>query len=198
MKTTNTAAKYLAQPPLSLLDMISIGIMVVGFLLLAFVHRGVPVSLGILTIGLLIFIFSRASRISDAAYENEVTRLLRAHDISETESGLLRAYDLSVLPVVKGRDGTWRSGIFVLTRVEVKEGQCHVTWYEADLVARTVKERQIFLDLPANVYVAEKELIIHNRENVMTRKLCFPDGTAIPITTGTMAFEVIKKKLRMS
>ena len=197
MKKTNIAEKYLTQQMISVPDLVCIGIMIVGFILISFVHHGGTAGVIVLFAGIAGLVFVRASRVSDASFDNEVKRLLRDHDLSATEPGTLTAYDLTRTPVVKGHDGAWRSSVFILTKITVANGQCHARWYEADLIARTVRENQLTVDLPANIYVTEKELIIKDKGNVMTQGLHFPDGTSIPITTSTMAFEIVKKKLRL-
>lgn len=198
MKKTNTAEKYLTQRPVSVPDLVCVGVMLIGFILISFVHHGGRAGVIVLFVGIAGFIFSRAARIGDAAYENEVTRLFREYDVDLSETGILKAYDLTQLPVVRGGDGTWRSGVFFVTRVITGEGLCHVRWYRGDLVARTVTEQQMTVPLSEDVYVTEKEIIIKEKGNVMTHWLHLSDDVSIPITTATMAFEVLKRKLRLS
>ncbi len=174
--------KYFNQKDLNIFDIICIAVMAVSVLVATFVWGGGPTGITLLGISALLFIISRSTRVKDSEIDDLIKKLSEQSEIDASSKNAISAFDLKKLPVVKGKDGTYRSSIYVVSFFDISDDRLKLTVYSIDLISAEVRKNEYNLTGEYRIELAEENIKVNKNTNKKANYLvsdCFE--RAIPV-----------------
>ncbi len=153
----NTIEKYFTQKNFSVLEIICVVAMLVGFILFMWVWGGGPIGVPMFAAAGMILIFSRSTRAKHKDIDDEIAQLIDENRINTDTQSSIQCFDMGAAPVIKGKDGKCRSPHFYITNFAFGENETQINTYAFDLVARKVEAREYLLKKDAVVTLVEKK-----------------------------------------
>jgi hypothetical protein len=155
-KKQNTAEKYLTTARTSLIDYIFAALIGIGVFLFIFwwAYYGMIAML----IGIIGLICTRASKIKDEEFDEELRLALRDNNVEITSNCRLEIFDLCRGPVTFTKEKKARSGFFVITEFFFKEEKCDIIKHDVDIVGKAVTTEHYTIALPSSTAIEEQEV----------------------------------------
>ncbi len=153
----NTTEKYFTQKNFSILEMICVVAMLVGFVLFMWVWGGGPIGVPIFAASCMILIFSRSARARYKDIDEEIAQLIDENRIKTDKERTIQCFDMGVAPVIKAKDGKCRSPYFYITNFTFGESEAVINTYAFDLVARRVEAKEYTIKEATVVTLLEKK-----------------------------------------
>jgi hypothetical protein len=155
-KKQNTAEKYLTTARTSLIDYIFAALIGIGVFLFIFwwAYYGMIAML----IGIIGLICTRASKIKDEEFDEELRLALRDNNVEITSNCRLEIFDLCRGPVTFTKEKKARSGFFVITEFFFKEEKCDIIKHDVDIVGEAVTTEHYTIALPSSTAIEEQEV----------------------------------------
>ena len=191
-KKQNTAEKYLTTKRTSVGDYIFMALIGIGAVLFVFswIYYGM---IGLL-IGIIGLICTRAAKIKDEEFDEELRLVLRDNNIETTSDCKEEIFDLTRGPVTIAKDKKARSGFFVITEFFFKEGKCNIIKHDVDIVGKQVVTENYTIALPCATAIEETEVNTYIGKKKMAFLILGDEKIKIPVdTTSVDTDELIKK-----
>ena len=191
-KKQNTAEKYLTTARTSLSDYIFMGLIGIGAVLFVFswIYYGM---IGLL-VGIIGLICTRASKIKDEEFDEELRLALRDNNVEVTSNCRLEIFDLCRGPVTLTKEKKARSGFFVITEFFFKEGKCDIIKHDVDIVGKTVTTEHYTIALPSSTATEEQEVSTPAGKRKMSFLLINNGEVKIPVDITSLDTDDIIKK----
>ena len=189
-KKQNTAEKYLTTARSSLSDYIFAALIGIGVLMFIFwwAYYGMIAML----IGIIGLICTRASKIKDEEFDEELRLVIRDNNVETTSDCKLEIFDLCRGPVTFTKDKKARSGFFVITEFFFKEDKCDIIKHEVDIVGKSVTTENHTISLPSSTAIEEQEISTPFGKRKMAYLLV--GDAKIPVDTTSLDTDDIIKK----
>ncbi len=185
----NAMQTYFSRKHLIRAENICIAALVVSALIAIFLPGGIPLGIPIAGVAGIVLIFVRAARVKDAEIDALVETMTAAQLIGTNSPKCIGTYDLSVDPIIKGKDGKLRTSRYVLTVIAEETDAWDLTVYTFDLLTAStahVVYRIPLSDPPALIETTIMTPVGRRKRSVLCSPvICLPDGTEtdIPVTT---------------
>jgi hypothetical protein len=191
-KKQNTAEKYLTTARTSLIDYIFAALIGIGVFLFIFwwAYYGMIAML----IGIIGLICTRASKIKDEEFDEELRLALRDNNVEITSNCRLEIFDLCRGPVTFTKEKKARSGFFVITEFFFKEEKCDIIKHDVDIVGKTVTTEHYTIALPSSTAIEEQEVSTPSGKRKMAFLLINNGEVKLPVDITSLDTDDIVKK----
>ena len=191
-KKQNTAEKYLTTARTSLIDYIFAVLIGIGVFLFIFwwAYYGMIAML----IGIIGLICTRASKIKDEEFDEELRLAIRDNNVEITSNCRLEIFDLCRGPVTFTKEKKARSGFFVITEFFFKEEKCDIIKHDVDIVGKTVTTEHYTIALPSSTATEEQEVSTPSGKRKMSFLLINNGEVKIPVDITSLDTDDIIKK----
>ncbi len=130
----------------SILEVICIAGLVACIPVAVFMPGGIPIGGTVAAVLAVIMIFCHTVKVKDSEVDAALQGLLDDRQISPDPRTTVQTFDLSVAPVIKGKDGRLRTSRYVVSQFVEDADGLHITVYRVDLLAG--KSTRTVYDLP--------------------------------------------------
>ena len=191
-KKQSTAEKYLTTKRTSVSDYIFMAFIGIGVFMFIFwwAYYGMIAML----VGIIGLICTRAAKIKDEEFDEELRLVLRDNNIETTSDLKEELFDITRGPVTITKEKKPRSGYFVITEFFFKEGKCNIIKHDVDIVGKQVATENHTISLPCATAIEETEVNTYIGKKKMAFLILGDEKIRIPVdTTSVDTDDLIKK-----
>ncbi len=184
--------KYFFQKRWTILEIVCLIVAVIALYVSTFVWGGGPLGFGLLAISIGAFAISKTTKISDGDIDNELNKLIRDNKIS-IDKKTICTYDLEMKPVVKGKDGSFRSRTYVISSFQFDD-KTKITIYRIDLIDYTVKAEAYIISDNETLSLTSKKVLTPNGNKEIFHLKSECSSFSVPVRTNDVdACKIIEK-----
>ncbi len=132
----------------SVLEIICIAGLILCIPVAIFLPGGIPIGGTVAAVLAAILIFRNTAKVKDSEVDIALENLLGDRKILLDPRTTIGTFDLSVTPIIKGKDGKLRTSLYVVSQFAEDAKGLHITVYRVNLLGGTVERH--FHDLPPN------------------------------------------------
>jgi hypothetical protein len=181
--SVNIYSKYFKQKRWSILEIICIVIAILAGFAATFVNGCGPIGFMLLGISICSLIFSKSAKVTDAAFDEELDRLIKENVSASELENAIKCYDFRVAPIVKGKDGAYRSACFVVIKLvfEKEISRIHVSRF--DLFSNTITKDTFSLSSNEKIDLIQDNIHIVGNTKTVQYLVCENVAMNLPINT---------------
>ena len=194
-KKLKNTEKYFLQKPFSVLDIILFVITAVSLFFAWFINGGGPVGLPVFIVSLFALILSRSARVKDSEIDAEIERIKKSSGLELGDRDHIATFDLKSAPIIKGKDGKFRTKQFVISIFENQSSATRITVYRLDLVDGVTTSEEYLLSPEDSLSLSEITIETRNGSKKQIELCCDRFEAPIPITMSDVNSEEIIKKI---
>lgn len=154
----SVSEKYFSQKSWTVLEWVCIVVAAVAVYVSTYVWGGYHFGMALLAVAGSAFAISKTTKITDDDITDELDRFIRDEKLPFDKDSSISVFDTEVEPVVRGRDGVFRSRSFVITSFLFGE-KTEITVHRIDLIDRSVKKDYYIMVADEKLLLTSKKLI---------------------------------------
>ncbi len=155
----NIAKKYYSQKLFGVPEILCVTVMAVATVVFTFVRGGGPIGAPIFCVALLALVFLKSSKIKDSEIESELKALLVKARIDLSSKNTMALFDLSAAPIVKGKDGKYRTPFYVVSHFDITADFVTITIYKVDIIRGQIEQSAYGVSLDKGFSLSEENVL---------------------------------------